>query len=492
MTRGPYLQHADSGIAVTWYTELPGEGRVRWVTEEGASGEVVATAGTQRYEAVLSALVPGRRYTYRVYSSQGLLASRSGVYEFSLRAPEPEALRIVLFGDCGSASAAQYAVARAIRNEALMPDFVMILGDVIYPPFDADSYDRKFFAPYAALLPEVPFYALLGNHDYEFQATQPFIEVFTLPRNGPAGLAPETSYWLERAGVQMIVHDTNQPVATLRQQAVPWQTTLVRRPAMFRFVFEHQTLYSSGPGAAVSPAPELRALLAPLYTETGIDVVFNGHDHLYERTREIGGVIYVTSGAGGAELYARASTNAFTKAFVNDRHSYTYLEVRGRTLQLRQMDTEGKTIDSLTLTKAVAFTDPLQAFDGAGRPPSDWTLPGFDASSWPEALGARGPRTLNARREFVLSRPGEVSEVLLRVEGASTYRVLLNDVEVARGGLPEDGPAAFAVPKALVRAGRNALALEGFSEATSDARPALELSLVSSSSPMATSRRPGS
>jgi hypothetical protein len=80
----------------------------------------------------------------------------------------------------------------------------------------------------------------------------------------------------------------------------------------------------------------------------------------------------------------------------------------------------------------------------------------------------------------VLSRPGEVSEVLLRVEGASTYRVLLNDVEVARGGLPEDGPAAFAVPKALVRAGRNALALEGFSEASSDARPALELSLVSS------------
>lgn len=481
MTRGPYLQHADSGVAVTWYTEAPGDGRVRWMTEEGASGEVMAPAGTQRHEAVLTALVPGRRYTYRVYSSQGLLASRTGVYEFSLRAPEPEWLRIVLFGDCGSGGAAQYAVARAIRNEALLPDFVMILGDVIYPPFDADSYDTKVFAPYAALLPEVPFYALLGNHDYEFQAAQPFFDVFTLPRNGPAGLAPESSYWLERAGVQMIVHDTNQPVATLSRQAVPWHTELVRRPALFRFVFQHQTLYSSGPAAAVAPAAELRALLAPLYTETGVDVVFNGHDHLYERTRPIGGVIYVTSGAGGAELYPRASKNAFTQAFVNDRHSYTYLDVRGRTLQLRQMDTDGKPIDSLTLTKAVAFTDPLQAFDGAGRPPNGWTRPGFDASSWPDAKGARGPRPLNARREFVLSRVGEVSEVLLRVEGASAYRVLLNDVEIARGGLPDDSTAPYTVPRALVRPGRNALALEGFSEATSDARPALELSLVSTS-----------
>ena len=35
----------------------------------------------------------------------------------------------------------------------------------------------------------------------------------------------------------------------------------------------------------------------------GVDLVFSGHDHAYERTAPIGGVIYVVSGGGGKELY---------------------------------------------------------------------------------------------------------------------------------------------------------------------------------------------
>ncbi len=31
MARGPYLQHADDGILVVWYTDAPGEGRARIV-----------------------------------------------------------------------------------------------------------------------------------------------------------------------------------------------------------------------------------------------------------------------------------------------------------------------------------------------------------------------------------------------------------------------------------------------------------------------------
>ena len=149
----------------------------------------------------------------------------------------------------------------------------------------------------------------------------------------------------------MIVHDTNQSPATLRAESAPWHVAVARRPAAFRFVFQHHTVFSSGPNGAVDPSGVLRELLAPLYTATGVDVVFSGHDHLYERTRPIGGVVYVTTGAGGAELYPRTTQNAFTEAFVNDRHSYTHVEVRGRTMLLHQTDTDGRTIDSLTITK---------------------------------------------------------------------------------------------------------------------------------------------
>jgi predicted MPP superfamily phosphohydrolase len=459
MTRGPFLQHADDGVSVAWYTDAPGPGRVRFFSDTGESGEVIAPAGTTRREATLRGLVPGLRYGYRVYSSLGPLVSAGGEAEFSFRAPDQGILRLVVFGDCGSGDAAQLAVAGAIRSEPLLPDLAMIVGDVIYPPFAANSYDAKFFAPYGALLAQLPFYALPGNHDYEFQGGRPFFDVFSLPRNGPAGLAPESSYWLERAGAQLIAHDTNQNAALLRLQSIPWHNALARRPATFRLAFQHHAMYTSGPNFAEPPSPQLRELLAPVYAATGVDIVFNGHDHFYERTRPIDGVIYVTTGAGGAELYPRVATNRFTLAFANDRHGYTYVEVRGRTLLLRQMDTAGQGVDALELTKAVTAADPL------------------DDSGWREASAGAG--SLRTRRSFDVARPAAVSEAVLRVRGVSDYRVWLNDVQVARGVRADDAPAVFSVPAHLLRAGRNAMALEGFSAGAPAPEPSLELLLVS-------------
>ena len=479
MTRGPYLQHAETGVSVVWYTEAPTEGRVRWFLDDDTMGEAISSFGVAtRHEAVISSLRPGARYAYRVYSARGLLSGAAGAVDFSFRAPEPEVLRLVVFGDSGKGSPGQYAIAKAIGAEAVAPDAVMIVGDVVYPPADDASYDPGFFAPYRALLPATVFYAAPGNHDYEVQAGRPFFDVFTLPRNGPAGLVPESSYWLERAGVQMIVHDTNQSAATLRARSVPWHTETTRQAATFRFVFQHHTMYSSGPNFSQAPSPGLRSLLAPLYTATGIDVVFNGHDHLYERTRPIGGVVYVTTGAGGAGLYARTATNDFTAAFFNERYSYTHVEVRGRTLQLRQTDAEGHGVDALAITKPVVASDALRAFAGAGAPPRGWAEPGFDDAAWPEAARTGFASAVRARRGFDVARPGEVGEAVLRVRGARDFVVRLIGVTVARGGEPD---AAFGVPPSLLRAGANALTLEGYVEGTEDSPPSLDLSLASSS-----------
>jgi len=458
ITRGPYLQHSDEGLAVTWYTEATGEGRVRFFSDADQTGEAMAPGGASRHEATLKGLAPNTRYSYRLYSPSGPLTAASGEVEFAFRAPDPNAMRFVAFADCGSGSGAQQALARAIAAEPVAPQFVMLAGDVVYPPADAAGWDERFFAPYRALLPVLRFYAVAGNHDFEVLGGRLFYDFFTLPRNGPPGLAPESSYWLERGGALVIAHDTNQFAPVLRQHALPWHTEVARRQATFRIVVQHHSLFTSGPNFMESPVPELRQLLAPLYTATGVDLVLAGHDHFYERTRPIGGVVYVTTGAGGASLYPRVTQSDFTAAFANDRHSYTYVDVSGRTLTLRQMDLEGRTIDAATLTKAVAFADPLLA----------------------EAELARGPGRLHAQRAFALDRAREPAEAVLRVRGLSDYRVRLNGVEVARGGA-EAGVAAFSVPARALRAGENALALEGFSAGPGAVAPGLELMLVSSS-----------
>jgi hypothetical protein len=447
--------------------------------DEETTGEAASSAGlATRHEAVIGPLAPGVRYKYRLYAGQTPLAAAGGETEFSFRAPDADVLRLVAFGDCGLGSPEQYALARAIGAEATVPDLAVIVGDVVYPPADDAHYGPRFFLPYRALLPQIPFYAALGNHDYEVEGGKPFFDVFTLPTNGPPGLPPESSYWLERAGVLLIVHDTNQGVATLRAESVPWHAGVARRPATFRLVFQHHSMYSSGPSYEQPPAEELRALLGPVYTATGVDVVFNGHDHLYERTRPIGGVVYVTTGAGGAELYARYYRNAFTGVFVNDRHSYTYVEVRERTLLLRQTDASGRELDSVTITKPVTGSDALRVFAGAGAPPRGWDETGFDDSSWPGAGRWGFASVLHARGNFDLPRPAAVGEAFLRVGGVRDFVARVNGVDVARGR-GEPG-AAFPVPPSLLRRGANALALEGTVDGDEGAPPSLELSLVSS------------
>lgn len=129
--------------------------------------------------------------------------------------------------------------------------------------------------------------------------------------------------------------------------------------------------------------------LSPLLEKYGVDLVLAGHVHNYQRTAPIcfkptkvgprgrpvdgeftvdeafdgrtvtraKGIIHIVTGAGGAELYdpwqtdAKASWQPWTRAFISDKHSFTVLDVAGKTLKLRQLDAEGRELDAITLTK---------------------------------------------------------------------------------------------------------------------------------------------
>lgn len=81
-----------------------------------------------------------------------------------------EVLRFVVIGDTGTGSDKQFQVADAIKNkcDADGCDFVMMLGDNIYDEgvtsLDDPQWQTKFEQPYANI--DLPFYAVLGNHDY--------------------------------------------------------------------------------------------------------------------------------------------------------------------------------------------------------------------------------------------------------------------------------------------------------------------------------------
>ncbi len=89
-------------------------------------------------------------------------------------------------------------------------------------------------------------------------------------------------------------------------------------------------------------------------TTYGVDVVFNGHDHHYERTCPIldgtcttpqdGGVVYYVTGGGGAPLYS-VSGDWFT-AYGESLNHFLKVEVNDCWLRLDAIDASGNVFDS--------------------------------------------------------------------------------------------------------------------------------------------------
>lgn len=482
VTRGPYLQPAEAGaVVVAWYTDVAAEGVLQWRLAGGAWSEARDPAGAAlRHEVTLRGLRPGFAHEYRLIDGR----------TFSFHAAS-DALQMAAFGDCGSAEPGQHAVAAAIARRFASADSALVLGDVVYPSGADADYDARFFGPYASLLPRLVFHAALGNHDVETEAGAPYLRVFTLPRNGPPALPPETAYSFDRGGVHFVVHDSNLPAAKLLEQAGPWHAADARASAArFRVAVLHHSPWSSAENALTPQVVALREALTPFFARTGIDLVLAGHDHTYERTRAIDGVVYVTSGAGGYELYPRRRNHPETEVFYNSRHGFSAVTRSESLLQVEQVNVDDCRVDTVQLYKPAARGDAWRVLAGTAGTPEGWTRPEFDDHQWraaPAGFGFGEPdiatplaelrgagAALHARVTFDVADPRVVKDVLLRLRYDDGFVAWLNGSEVGRRNVPAgagprtpasarhpgDDYETFALSPALLRAGANVLAIE--------------------------------
>jgi hypothetical protein len=91
-----------------------------------------------------------------------------------------------------------------------------------------------------------------------------------------------------------------------------------------------------------------------------LDTLFDGKTN----TRP-NGIIYIVTGAGGRALYDTGISEKpelwvhnhpgnwapFMTKVVSDRHSFTMIETKGKTLILKQIDGKGSVFDEITITK---------------------------------------------------------------------------------------------------------------------------------------------
>jgi hypothetical protein len=123
------------------------------------------------------------------------------------------------------------------------------------------------------------------------------------------------------------------------------KSVLEKSNARWKIAYFHHPIYSSG--EKHGSEEDLQVLVEPLFLQHGVDVVFSGHEHFYERLKPQKGIHYITQGAG-AKLRAgniRDRSPLTAKGFDTDR-SFTLVEIVEDHMFLETISRTGQIVDS--------------------------------------------------------------------------------------------------------------------------------------------------
>jgi 3',5'-cyclic AMP phosphodiesterase CpdA len=252
-----------------------------------------------------------------------------------------DSVKFAVIGDSGSGSADQYAVGRRMADaRAPFPfEFVIMLGDNMYGGQGAADFVDKFERPYAPLLQAgVKFYASLGNHDNQ---NNRFYKPFNMDGH--------RYYTFAKKNVRFFAFDTN----LLDPAQLAWiDEQLKDAREDWKVCFFHHPLYSHAGRHGGNVA--LRVALEPLLLKYGVDVVFAGHDHVYERVKPQKGITYFVSGSAGQLRKGDMRPSQATAASFDQDLAFMLVEVDRDDMRFQATSRTGAVVDAGTIRRRQA------------------------------------------------------------------------------------------------------------------------------------------
>ncbi len=366
---GPYVQDVTTEAAtIAKVTDVASEARVVVTDRDGRVVAERRSDGSRRRHALrITGLEPERVYEYV------LTTTRDGEERGSLRtapARDDAPVRFAFLGDSGGQpwwtwlqrTPALHLPARwgwlpprgpvvdvAAGVAAHAPDFVLHLGDVIYPSGRHAHYAAGFFRPFAEVLRHAPVYPVVGNHDVMDAAGQQVLANFHVPSCAQTGDGRCFSF--ARGPVRVLALDCNthyagdrfEPghpssdflAAQLRTCTEPWIVVASHFP------IRSASRQRNRGDLMVTLLPELAAHHVSLY--------LSGHDHCYQRFGPGPDmpVPLVVSGGGGKSLYeVRPGEGA---AVLASAYHWCSAETVGDALRVVAHGLDGQALDSFEL-----------------------------------------------------------------------------------------------------------------------------------------------
>ncbi|BES89928.1 Purple acid [Nesidiocoris tenuis] len=389
----------DLQLVVTWTTFSPtptptvfyGTGAQKNLTAEGVSRLFVDGGHKKRKEymhrVLLTGLQPDTKYKYICGSNAGW----SGEFWFRTAPAKDWSPRIAIVGDLGSVNGVSIeTIAR--RTQLGIYDAVIHIGDIAYDMSDNNGkVGDEFLNEVQPIASHVPYMVCPGNHEYHYNFSQ-YREKFTMPGNtenlfysyniGPAhfvSISTEGYFFTEYYGNDFLQRQYDWIVEDLKEanknrKERPWIILYGHRPmycSAVSYECERDTPVRSG--VTIRGEKEKKFGLEKLLNLYGVDLVFWGHQHNYERFWPVYNY-QVKNGTKGAYIDPKATVHIITgsggsdeliepfrpvalpsSAFRSMHYSYTELNIlNGTHVNLRQIatdDASNTVVDNVMIVK---------------------------------------------------------------------------------------------------------------------------------------------
>jgi len=258
--------------------------------------------------------------------------------------PAKDRIKFIAFGDFGTGDDNQTGIAaQMLRDHKTSPlDFVIAVGDNIYPDGGGRHFTKKFERPYAGLIREgVKFHAVLGNHDVrDGRGDQCRYPLFNMSGQ---------CHYTVKKGDGLAEFFMIDSTAFDMSQAGWLEGVLKESTARWKIAVFHHPIYSSAQEHGSDLG--LRGRIEPLLTRYGVNVVLSGHDHVYERVKPQQGVQYFVTGAGGKVRHGDVSMRSPFRAMSYDQDNhYLQMVIEDQQINFQTIARSGAVIDRGAIT----------------------------------------------------------------------------------------------------------------------------------------------
>lgn len=370
---------------MTWHTDPATEGTVVELakrsefTDFSAGNVIRITGGSSLYntnndgtirvhKAEVQGLEPDTEYVYRVGDGG---ANMSAVGTFRTSGLTGDAVKFLFIGDSQAENKSGFAQWGNTLDQAVqdMPDADMLVhaGDMVDKGFEQEQWDWWFEAAQQELM-QTTLVPIIGNHEVMGNnGNGDYLAQFHNPQNGPAD-TKGSSFSFDINNTHFVVLNTEGSEESFKEQAEWLDKDLAGTDRKWKVLFFHQ-----GPYGSIYANERAQKIWVPVFDKHQVDLVLNGHDHIYMRSFPMkGGKIvpegqgtrYVIGGSSGPKFYSLTERFWQEKIYDEDIHVFTGVEIDGDTLTLTAKTVDGTVIDVLTLGK----TEPtLQSIEIQGK-----------------------------------------------------------------------------------------------------------------------------